>query len=610
MTPLMWFVLAVILIPLLLVMFNRWRMDVAALFIVAALGLAQFFGLGVLGEPGNSSDTLLAISGFSQPVVITLIALFVITQALSHNGAMQWFGQRLGKAGAQSETRMVFVFALAAGLLSLLMNNIAVGALMLPPAMAVSRRSKIKPAKLLIPIAFGAALGGMATYFTTANIVISNMLMIAVPPQTPLGILAFVPTGGLIALAGIATIALVGPRLLPDREPAPEQLIARRESSELETLYAVSERLWEVRILPASPLAGETIEGSGIGAGLGVSIVAISRGRGTIFAPRSAEVIREGDVLLVVGRKNRVSVLKTLAVELGPEQKTLSGRGLTLVETVLAPHSSYEGKDLKVINFRRKYHFSAIALLRRGRSYRTDVGDLPLETGDALLLVGPTDHMRDLRINPDLILLEPDPASRPIPRRRAILSLLVLVGAIVASLLGVPVYLAMLAAAALALITRLTPVQEAYRSMEWPVIIFIAGMSVASLAMVNTGLAAFVGQHTINVLSITNPIELAAVAFLLAAALTQVMGSQATAFVIGPVTISAAIHLGTSPQAIAVATAVGCSASFLTPTSHPINILMMGPGNYRLGDFLRTGLILMGVVLISLLVGMVLFWQL
>jgi di/tricarboxylate transporter len=365
-----------------------------------------------------------------------------------------------------------------------------------------------------------------------------------------------------------------------------------------------------VRILPASPLAGETIEGSGIGAGLGVSIVAISRGRGIIFAPRSVEVIREGDVLLVVGRHNRVSVLKTLDVELGPEQKTLSGRGLTLVESVLAPHSSYEGKDLKVINFRRKYNFSAIALLRRGRSYRTDVGDLPLETGDALLLVGPTDRVRDLRSNPDLILLEPDPASRPIPRRRAILSLLVLVGAIVASLLGVPVYLAMLAAAALVLITRLTPVQEAYRSMEWPVIIFIAGMSVASLAMVNTGLAAFVGQHTISALGITNPVELAGVAFLLAAALTQIMGSQATAFVIGPITISAAIHLGTSPQAIAVATAVGCSASFLTPTSHPINLLMMGPGNYRLGDFLRTGLILMGIVLITLLAGMVLFWKL
>jgi len=610
MTPLMWFVLLVILIPLLLVMFNRWRMDVAALFIVATLGLGQFLGLGVLGEPGNPSDALLAISGFSQPVVITLIGLFVVTEALSYNGAMQWFGQRLGKAGARSEMRMVFVFTLASALLSLLMNNIAVGALMLPPAMTVSRRNKIKPAKLLIPIAFGASLGGMATYFTTANIVISNMLTIAVPPKAPLGILSFALTGGLIALTGIATIALVSRRLLPDREPGPEQRIARRESAELESLYAVGERLWEVHIPPSSPLVGETIEGSGIGAGLGVSIVAITRGRGTIFAPRSAEVIHDGDVLLVVGRQNRVSVLKTLEVAVGPEQKTLSGRGLTLVESVLAPHSSYEGKDLKAINFRRKYNFSAIALLRRGRSYRTDVGDLPLETGDALLLVGPTDRMRDLRVNPDLILLETDPASRPIPRRRAALSLLVLVGAIVASLLGVPVYLAMLASAALALITRLTPVQEAYRSMEWPVIIFIAGMSVGSLAMVNTGLAAFVGQHTINALGVTNPVGLAAVAFLLAAALTQIMGSQATAFVIGPVTISAAIHLGTDPQAIAVATAIGCSASFLTPISHPINILMMGPGNYRFGDFLRIGLILMGVVLITLLAGMVLFWKL
>jgi di/tricarboxylate transporter len=610
MTALMWFVLAVIMIPLLLVMFGRWRMDVAALFMVATLGLAQFLGLGVLGEPGNPADTMLAISGFSQPVVITLIALFVVTQALSENGAMRWFGERLGRAGAQSEVKMVSVFALASGILSLLMNNIAVGALMLPPAMAVSRRSKIKPSKILIPIAFGAALGGMATYFTTANIVISNLLAVAEPPQAPLGILSFALTGGLTALTGLAALALVGRHLLPDREPGPEQLIARRQGTELESLYAVGERLWEVRILPTSALVGETIEGSGIGAGLGIAIVAITRGRGTIFAPRSAEVIRAGDILLVVGRQDRVSVLKTLEVELGPEQKTLSGHGLTLVESVLAPHSSYADKDLKAINFRRKYNFSAIALLRRGRSFRTDVGDMPLEPGDALLLVGPTDRLRDLRTNADLILLETDPASRPIPRLRAIWSLLVLVGAIVASLLGLPVYLAMLAAATTVLITHLIPVQEAYRSMEWPVIIFVAGMSVASLAMVNTGLAAFVGQHTINALGITDPLELAGVAFLLAAALAQIMGSQATAFVIGPVTISAAIHLGTNPQAIAVATAIGCSAAFLTPTSHPVNILMMGPGNYRFGDFLRVGLVVMTAVLLALMAGMVLFWRL
>jgi di/tricarboxylate transporter len=436
------------------------------------------------------------------------------------------------------------------------------------------------------------------------------MLAIANPPQATLGIFAFVLTGGLIALAGIAAIAVLGRRLLPDREPGPEQLIARRASADLEALYAVGERLWEVHILPASPLIGLTIEGSGIGAGLGISIVAISRGRGTLFSPGSAEVIRASDVLLVVGRQERVAVLQTLDVELGPEQKTLSGRGLTLLESVLAPHSSYAGKDLKRINFRRQYGFSAIALLRRGRSYRTDVGDLPLEIGDALLLVGPTDRVRDLRNNPELILLEPDPGSRPLPRRKAALSLLVFAAAIIASLLGVPVFLAMLAAAALVLLARILPVQEAYRSMEWPVIIFVAGMSTASLAMVNTGLAALVGQHALDMLGITSPLGLAGASFLLAAALTQVMGSQATAFVLGPVTISAAIHIGTDPQAIAVATAIGCSASFLTPTAHPVNILMMGPGNYRFGDFLRLGLVVMAVVLVMLLIGMTLFWHL
>jgi len=606
----MWFVLVVILIPLLLVMFGRWRMDVAALFIVAVFGLAQFFGFGVLGEPGKPSDALLSISGFSQPVVITLIGLFILTQALVHNGVMNWVGQRLARAGGNSEIRLIFLFAISSALLSLLMNNIAVGALMLPPAMTVARRNNVKPAKLLIPVAFGAALGGMATYFTTANIVISNMLTIAEPPQNPLGIFSFALTGGLIAVAGVSTIALAGPRLLPDREPRPEQLLARRASTELETLYSVGERLWEAHILPLSPLAGETIQGSGIGAGLGLTIVAIWRGRRAIFTFSPTDALQAGDMLLIVGREDRVSILETLRVELGREQKTLSAYGATLVELVLAPHSSYDGKSLKAINFRRKNGFTAVAVLRRGRSYRTDVGDMLLEPGDALLIVGPTDRLRDLRLDPDLLILESDPTSQPIPRRKAVISLLVLLGAIVASVLGVPIFLAMLTAAVVALVARVLPVHEAYRSMEWPVLIFIAGMSTASLAMVNTGLAPLVGQHALDVLGIATPLQLVAAAFLLSAGLTQIMGSQATAFVIGPITISAALNLGTNPQAIAVATAIGCTASFLTPTSHPVNILMMGPGNYRVGDFLRIGLLVMVVVLVTLLLGMLLFWKL
>jgi di/tricarboxylate transporter len=227
-----------------------------------------------------------------------------------------------------------------------------------------------------------------------------------------------------------------------------------------------------------------------------------------------------------------------------------------------------------------------------------------------LLIVGPPNRVRDLRVNPDIILFEPDPATRAVPWRRAVISVLVFASAIVFSLVGFPIYLSVLASALLAILLGLLPIQDAYRSVEWQVIFFIAGMYVASLGMVNTGLATLIGQNVIYLLRNTGPLGLAASSFLISSAFTQIMGSQASAFVIGPVAISAAIHFNTNPQAIAVATAIGCSASFLTPIAHPVNLIMMGPGNYRFGDFFRVGIGLMIVVFLGLLAGMLLFWRL
>jgi len=603
-------VLVIIVIPLALVMLDRWRIDIAALFMIVVLGLAQYFGLGILSTPQTPSATALAISGFSQPVVITLIGLFVLTQALTNNGVMLWLGQTLNRLGRGSETRLIFLFTLSAALLSLLMNNVAVGALLLPSAMNVARQTGVRPSKLLIPIAYGTALGGMATYFTTANIVISNLLTISQPPQPPLGVLSFAATGGLIATAGILYMALIGRRALPAHEPGPEQMLARRGSTELEYLYALGDRLWEAKINRTSPLAGKTLKSSRIGENLGIAIIAIWRGRQAMFTPSADETLQPEDVLVVVGREERVSQLTQMEVNIGREQSTVTHLGVTLVELILAPHSAYEGKTIKTMNFRRKYGFTAVALLRRGRSYRTDVADMTLELGDSLLLIGAPGRVRDLRINPDVIVLEPDPASRAIPRRRALTSILIFVAAIAAALLGVPVYLAVLAAAVLTLLLGLMPIQEAYRSIEWQVIFFIAGMYAASLAMVNTGLAAWVGEQALAPIAHFGPLGLAGATFLLSAGLTQLMGSQATAFVVGPIAISAALHLGTNAQAIAVASAIGCSASFLTPTAHAVNVIMMNPGNYRFCDFVRAGWGLLLVTFLALMAGMFLFWNL
>jgi len=182
--------------------------------------------------------------------------------------------------------------------------------------------------------------------------------------------------------------------------------------------------------------------------------------------------------------------------------------------------------------------------------------------------------------------------------------------AIAALVLGLPVYLAMLAGAILLILTGVLDMEEAYRSVNWQAIMLIAGMYSVSLAMVNTGLAQMIGDHMLSLVTPLGPLGLAAGAYALTALLTQVMGGQVTALVTGPITISAAISLHTDPQAVAVATAIGCSASFFTPIAHPVNILMIAPANYQFRDFYHIGWRLTLVCFITLIVGLILFWRL
>ncbi|MFH1183611.1 MAG: SLC13 family permease [Chloroflexota bacterium] len=610
MTPETGIVTAMLVLPLALIFLGRWRVDVAGLFMIVALGVAQFLGVGVLGRGRAPEEALLAISGFGEPLVLILIGLFILTHALSRNGVMLWLGSSLAAAAQQSVRRLIFLFTFSAALLALLMNNVAVGSLLLPSAIQASRKNHVRPSRLLIPIAFGTALGGMATYFTTANIVMSQLLTIAEPPQEPLNVLSFAPVGGLIAVLGIAYLAFFGYRLVPARRPGPEQLLARRASDELEGLYEVSDRLWEARVGGASSLVGCSLQTASLGERLGIAVVAMRRGYQAYFAPAAEEMIREGDVFLVVGREERVQQLASMEVNVKAEAHTITNFGLTLVEFILAPHSVYAGKSIKELAFRSRYGFTVLAIQRGGHSYRTDVGTMALQRGDALLIVGPAGRVRELHADPELIIFEPDPATRSVPRRRALASIVVFAGALVLAIIGLPIYLAVLAAAFVAVVGGFVSLRDAYRSIEWEIIIFVAGMHAASLAMINTGIAARLGAAAIDLLGGVAPLGLAAAAFVAAAALTQFMGSQSASFLVGPITISAALELHADPHAIAVATAMGCSAAFLTPIAHPVNLIMMGPGNHRFGDFFKVGAGLMLVAFLALLLGMVLFWGL
>lgn len=604
--------LLVIFVPILPVVINRLRMDTAALIIAVTLGVMQFSGIPMLSSVRSPQEAVRAISGFGQPVVITLISLFIITRSLEKSGVTRWIARKVVDIGGSSERKLIALFSATAAFLSLFMNNLAAGVLLLPSAIEVARKTNIKPSKLLIPISFGSLLGGTATYFTTANIIISDLLTISKPPQAPLNILDFTPTGGLITIAGIIFLAFFGKRYLPDHPPAAEQMMTRLTGSELEDFYQLGRYLFEICVQPSSPLVGKTLAQTGIGHHLGITVAVIWHGKQAFFSPSPEQVINANDILLVVGREERVRQMQEEGVSFERIMcdRHISTRGVRLVEMILSPQSKAVGHSLIELNFRRNHGLTIVALRRLNRSYRTNIGDLKLTLGDSLLAIGSRRRVANLQKNPDFIVLEPNPSDQPVNLQQTLVSTGIVLLSIFLSIFSLPIYLAMLIGAVLVILLKIITIEEAYRAVEWQAVFMIAGMYTVSLAMVETGIASLLGTFVVNIVTPFGALGLSAGAYLLSAVLTQIMGGQVTALVTGPVAISSAIEMGVDTHAIAVAAAIGCSASFFTPLAHPINMIMMTSANYTFSDFFRIGWRLTILCFFILLLGMMIFWSL
>lgn len=553
-----------------------------------------------------------AISGFSRPAVITIIGLFIISAGLDRMGVTQLIADRLVRLGAGSEVRLIFVCLVSGAFLSLFMSTIAAGAVILPAVVIASRETKVPASKLLIPVSFGTLLGGMATFFTTANIVVNSTLHDA--GLHDLSFLDFAKTGGIVCLAGIVFMMLIGRRWLPIRTPARQaSLLTKRTSpQQIESFYQLKERLWEAVVRPESPLVGKTIRESEIGARLGVTVIAIWHGHEANLKPSPDDLIAAHDILLITGREERVLRLKEKVLDIGRGGRDSFQRpGVALVEAIVAPHSSVEGRTLKELNFRKKYGMTAVALWREGRSWRTDVGLFELKFGDSLLMVGPPDKIPELQAEADFMILEGETATvttKPAQRWTAILITVFVLGL---SIFGdsaiIPV--AILLGAVLMVLTNCLTMDDGYRAVEWKAVFLIAGMLPISTAMIKTGLAQQLGQWLIATLGPIGPLAVLTGIYVMTVLFVQVMSGQVTAVVIAPIGISAAQQMGISPHAAALVVAIGCSTAFLTPIAHPVNVLMIGPGGYHFKDFFRIGWALTLVCLVALLVALPLFWR-
>ena len=586
-------VIGIIAVLLALIAFTRLRIDIIALLVLLMVALTR------LVAPSD------ALSGFSSSVVITIIGLLVITRALEQTGVMQWIARQLQTYGRGSEAKLIALVMSAGAAVSLFMNNVAAGAVLLPAVLQVSRDSGVAASKLMIPLAFGVTVGGMATYFTTANILMSEVLI--AQGIAGLGMLDFVPVGGMIVAAGLLYMLLFGRRLLPDRASLTQSF----HQVDLHDTYELAEQMWQVRVTPGSRLANQTVQESDINAELGLTVAAVWRGRETITIPKSNQMIYPADELLIVGREDRLEQLLAWGNELIESDKHAVQGVLPIepIEIMIAPRSNAIGKTLSQMKLNRDAGLLAMALWRDGQSFHTDVRKMPLQVGDAILVVGQSSDIQNLSNNGNFILPAGEYSAQTIESHKAPYAVGITVMVLALAVLQiVPTPIAMLAGAAAMVLTRCLRMEEFYAAVDWRTIFLVAGMLPLSLALTETGLADRVGAFLEMSLMNASPLLLFAVIALLTMLVVQVIGGQVTPLLVGPIAIKAALQMGIDPRAMAVAVAMACSLAFITPISHPVNILMMGPGGYKFSDFSKVGIGMTIVTLLTMLLGFSLLW--
>jgi di/tricarboxylate transporter len=760
---------------------TEWlRVDVVALLVLAALAL---IGLVTPAE---------AISGFSSPAVITVWAVFILSGALSRTGVASLIGRQVLRLAGTGELRLMAVIMLTAGVMSAFMNNVGVAALLLPVVMDIARRTDRPPSRLLMPLAFGALLGGLTTLIgTPPNILVSDALLAY--GLRPFGLFAYAPVGVAVMLAGVAFMVLAGRHLLPARDLAKE--FSGSNQTDLDQLYGLREQLFVMRLPADSALVGRTLGESRLGSALGFNVIGIMRDSQTQLSPDPGTALRSGDGLLVAGRPDRLDELRgrrhlvieedTLAVErlasteievaelelsprssllgqtlqqidfrhrfgvnvlairregvprrtnlqniplqLGdtlliqgastrlealrdapdlllsnveaaeiyrlherllivcvPPDSTLVGKtladsrlgdafGLTvlgivrhgtarlvpepteqlmagdtllvegkpedlltlrglqdleidrqaqpdlgklesehvgLVEVVLSPHTTLVGQSLRQIHFRGKYGLNVLAIWREGRAYRSNLRDMALRFGDALLLYGPRDKLKVLGSEPDFLVLTEEAQEAPNLNKAPVAALLMGVVLLPVILGWLPIYITAVMGATLMVVAGCLTMEEAYRSIEWKAVFLIAGMLPLGIAMQQTGAARLLADGVVSTVGGLGPLAVLAGLFVLTTLATQVMPNAAVAVLLAPIALNTANDLGMSPYALMMTVAVAASASFLSPVSHPANVLIMGPGGYRFTDYIRVGLPLTVVVLVVTLLVLPVFWPL
>jgi di/tricarboxylate transporter len=520
-------------------------------------------------------------AGFSGSATLTVAAMFVLSAGLSETGVLERAARLLSRAG-QRPWLLLLVMMLLVGAISAFMNNTAAVAIFLPLVLASARLRKIAPSKLLIPLSYAAQFGGVCTLIgTSTNILVSHIA------ETQ-GVRAFTmfelgQVGVPLTLAGVAFVTLFGRWLLPSH---PDRSLGDS--------YGVGDYVTDLRVRANSPLIDQTLRESRFAEDHGVTVIELIRDRHRLWS-RRADAIRAGDVIRVAAPLDKLNALRAqpgldIDAEFLMDSSGRPGDGVML-EVLIAPHSRLHGRPLSVLTGELGASAVVVAVRHRDQVMRgAALDEVLLASGDALLMRVDDAGLDTIRARPEFIVLK-EWQTRKSSRLRALWSLTIMVAAVaLAAVEWVPIQIGALTGAALMVATRCLTREQAYRSVEWPVIVLLAALIPLGTAMEKHGLASGAAVALMQVVGDHGPLAALAAIYLATAILTEFMSNNAAAVLLAPIAISTAQTMGVDPMPFLIAVTVAASTAFATPVGYQTNTMVYQAGNYRFADFARIGI--------------------
>ena len=588
-------VVVLLLLVTAIIMFaiNKPRMDAVALIMLTAL---PFTGVLSMGE---------ALTGFSDPNIVLIAALFVIGDGLVRTGVARYLGDWLTAKAGSSETKLLVLLMLVVCGLGSMMSSTAVTAIFIPVALRIAQSTGTAPSQLMMPLSSAALISGMMTLVATApNLVVNSEL--TRHGAEGFQFFSFTPFGMPILALGIGYM-LFARRWLSTGQVGDESLSRRTTLLDWVQEYKLANREHRVRVLESSPLVGKTVADARMRDNSGASLVAIER-QGSLIQPSPSTEIRVGDILFVdLFAEN--ARLEELRQRYGLTELPMTGGYFTdrsqeigMAEVILPANSELIDKNLIEIDFRRKYRLTVIGLRRGQDTYEVSLREEKLKIGDTLLVIGPWTAIRNLSgMGRDVVVyntpVELDEVL-PVPGRmaQAVFCLLLVIVLMVSGV--VPNVQAALIGCLLMGALGCIDLNSAYRAIDWKTLVLIVGMLPFSLALERTGGVEMAADGLMNVIGNAGPRVVLATLFAITAILGMFISNTATAVLMAPVALAIAGDFDASPYPFAMIVALAASTAFMTPVSSPVNTLVVTPGNYTFGDFVKVGVPFSLVVLV------------